>query len=155
VLPDLKLMQTNVEGLTSAEVLKENTRLVERFYEEANVKIREDLISPHFTGRAPGVTFDRASFIRSLTSFINAFPDGNYVNEYSVSEGDRVVTVGNFSGTHLGEFQGMKPTGRKVSILVVHADRVQDSKIVEHLRISDQMGLMKQLQQPPGNTHGE
>ena len=101
------------------------------------------------------MTFDRASFIRSLSSFIDAFPDGRYVNDYSVAEGDRVVTVGTFSGSHLGEFQGIKPTGRKVSILVVHVDRVQDGKIVEHLRISDQMGLMRRLQQPPGNVRSE
>jgi len=128
--------------------LNENKRLVEGFYEEASVKIREDLISPNFTGRAPGVTFDRSSFIRSLSQFIEAFPDGRYVNEYSVAEGDRVVTVGTFSGTHSKEFQGIAPTGKKASVLVVHMDRVSDGQIVEHLRISDQLGLMKQLQQP-------
>jgi predicted ester cyclase len=136
---------------TNQAILQENKRLVEQFYEEANEKIREDLISPNFSGRAPGITFDRESFIRSLSGFIKAFPDGRYTNDYSVAEGDRVVTVGTFSGTHLGEFQGVAPTGRKVSVLVVHVDRISEGKIVEHLRISDQFGLMKQLQQQPGN----
>jgi predicted ester cyclase len=144
-------MQSAKVETNQAAVLEENKRLVEGFYEEANEKIREDLISPTFSGRAPGVTFDREGFIRSLSGFIKAFPDGRYVNQYSVAEGDRVVTVGTFSGTHLGEFQGMPPTEKKVSVLVVHVDRVSDGKITEHLRISDQFGLMKQLQQQSGN----
>jgi predicted ester cyclase len=138
-------MQTNAE-LRSADVLKANKELVERFYEEATDKIREELVSPNFSGKAPGVTFDKVNFIRSLSQFTEAFSDGKYVNDYSVAEGDRVVTVGTFTGTHSREFQGIPPTGKKVSVMVVHVDRVSDGKIVEHLRISDQAGLMKQLQ---------
>jgi predicted ester cyclase len=138
-------MQTNA---VSKDVLYQNKELVEGFYEEATDSVRADLISENFSGKAPGVTFDKASFVKSLSQFTNAFSDGRYTNEYSVAEGDRVVTVGIFSGTHMGEFQGIAPTGRKVSIMVVHVDRVTNGKISEHLRISDSAGLMKQLQPP-------
>jgi predicted ester cyclase len=68
------------------------------------------------------------------------------VNELTIAEDDRVVTVGTFYGTHTGPFQGIAPTGKKIATMVVHIDRVSDGKIVEHLRISDVAGLVRQLQ---------
>lgn len=138
-------MQTNSEmRRTNAE--KANEELVLRFYTEADQKIRDDLISPDFVGRAPGSPpFDRDGFILSLSAFLAAFPDGRYVNEDSVTEGDKVVTVGSFRGTHNGEFRGIPPTGKHVTIMVVHVDRVSGGKIVEHLRVSDTGDLMRQI----------
>jgi predicted ester cyclase len=129
------------------DVERKNAKLVVDFYTEASDKIRAHLVSESFTGRAPGVKFDREGFIRSLSQFTSAFPDGKYINDDTIFQGDKVVTVGRFEGTHKGEFLGIAPTGRKVSVLVVHVDRVSDGKIVEHLRMSDQAGLMKQLTQ--------
>ncbi len=34
--------------------------------------------------------------------------------------------------THMGEWLGMKPTGKKIEISTVNVDRVVNGKIVEH-----------------------
>ncbi len=46
--------------------------------------------------------------------------------------GDRVVTCVTFIANHLGEFQGLPPTGKKISLSIMHIDRVESGKIVEY-----------------------
>jgi hypothetical protein len=83
-------MQTKNEMSRTSEE-EANEELIVRFYTEASQKIRDDLIGQDFMGRAPGVPpFDRDGFVRSLSAFIDAFPDGRYVNEDTVVEGTRL-----------------------------------------------------------------
>src|SRR5258707_8956402 len=106
------------------------------------------LRDPGLVGRAPGVPrFDRAGFLGGLAELYDAFPDGRYVNDNIVAEGDQVVTVGRFQGTHTGAFHGMPPTGKRVTLTAVHVDRIAGGKIVEHLRMSDPTELLEQIQQ--------
>ena len=50
-----------------------------------------------------------------------------------------------FVGTHTGEFQGRTPTGKKVSIAVIHIDRFQGDTVVGHRAQMDMHGLLAQL----------
>jgi hypothetical protein len=56
-----------------------------------------------------------------------------------------VVTCGKFTATHLGEFQGLPPTGKQISLSIMHIDRVANGKIVEHWGQGDALGLMQQM----------
>jgi steroid delta-isomerase-like uncharacterized protein len=86
-----------------------------------------------------------------------AFPDHDAVVHEMVAEGDLVATRKSFTGTHLGDFMGIRPTGRKVTMEVIDFVRVRDRKIVEHWNIVDQLGLMRQLgamPEPPTGRAG-
>src|SRR5213596_344138 len=114
---------------------------------ERDLKVQGDLLDPEFVGRAPGVPrFDRAGFLRGLAELYAAFPDGRYVNDNIVAEGDQVVTVGRFQGTHTGAFHGMPATGKRITLTAVHVDRIAGGKIVQHLRMSDPNELLEQIQ---------
>src|SRR3989454_2716658 len=139
-------MQTDIDVRQQAAI-ERNKAIVLEFYGEQGLKVQGDLLAPEFVGRAPGVPrFDRAGFLRGLADLSDAFPDGRYVNDNIVAEGDQVVTVGRFQGTHTGAFHGMPPTGRRVTLTAVHVDRVAGGKIVEHLRMSDPNELLEQIQ---------
>lgn len=117
--------------------MEKNKVLVLAFYESANSTLRADLLAPELVGRAPGMPpFDRDGFLAGIAELKDAFPDGVYTNEEIVAEGDKVVTVGRFRGTHLKPFHGMPPTGKPVTFVAVHVDRVANERIVEHLRVS-------------------
>lgn len=47
-------------------------------------------------------------------------------------DGDTVISEFIMEGTHLGEWLGMKPTGRKLRMTGVDIDKFADGKIVEH-----------------------
>ena len=139
-------MQTNIEVRQQAAI-ERNKAIVLKFYGEQDLKIQGDLLAPEFVGRAPGVPrFDRAGFLRGLADLYAAFPDGRYVNDNIVAEGDQVVTVGRFQGTHTGAFHGMPATGKRVTLTAVHLDRIAGGKIVQHLRMSDPTELLGQIQ---------
>jgi steroid delta-isomerase-like uncharacterized protein len=59
-----------------------------------------------------------------------------------VADEDRVVTHMVTSGTHTGDFMGLPPTGRTVSLATIRIDRIHDGKIAEHWSVSDMAGVM-------------
>jgi predicted ester cyclase len=88
---------------------------------------------------------NRDTFIAFGLEFRSAFPNGCHQFDRVIVEGDKVVTQGLFTGTHLGNFQGLPATGKSVKIAVIHIDRVLDGKVVEHWGQGDQTGMMQQL----------
>ena len=121
----------------SKDETERNKELVLKFYESANDALRGDLLAADMVGRSPGVPpFGRDGFLQGIAELTEAFPDGTYTNDEIIAEGDRVVTVGRFRGTHLKPFHGAPPTGKPVTFVAVHVDRVTHGQIVEHLRIS-------------------
>ncbi|HBF65192.1 MAG TPA: hypothetical protein DDW34_04940 [Clostridium sp.] len=52
------------------------------------------------------------------------------LNQYC--DGDDIISEFIMEGTHLGEWLGIRPSGKSVSIFGVNIDKVIDGKIVEH-----------------------
>ena len=54
--------------------------------------------------------------------------------------------------THKGEFMGVPPTGREITLTGISIFRLKDGKIVEHWAVQDGLALMVQigLFHPPG-----
>lgn len=65
--------------------------------------------------------------------------------EDQIAEGDIVVTRWTARGSHQGEYLGVLPTGRQVTIHGVDIDRIAGGRIVESWDLFDQWGLMGQL----------
>jgi predicted ester cyclase len=60
------------------------------------------------------------------------YPDIHLSIENQIAEGEWVATVYTMTGTHMGEWMGMKPTHKKIKATGVNIDRVVNGKIVEH-----------------------
>jgi steroid delta-isomerase-like uncharacterized protein len=80
-----------------------------------------------------------------LGVFATAFPDGKIVVDGAISEGDTVASRWTMSGTHGGEFQGVPPTGRQVTMKGIDFSRVVEGKIAEHWAEFDVIGVMQQI----------
>ena len=123
--------------------------LVLRMYEEFDHGRLDDFdaIAPDFSARvvAHSEPLDWDGFVEFGRGFLDAFPDGCHVFEHVVTEGDTVMTLGTYEGTHEGELQGLAPTHRRVKFAVMHLDRVVDGKIVEHRGLGDLTIMMQQL----------
>ena len=77
--------------------------------------------------------------------FYAAFPDGTHTIDETFEIGDRVFSRGSFSGTHTGDFMGMPPTGKEITVTEMTFDRFTGGKLVEHRAEVDMFGLMQQL----------
>ncbi|WP_118973417.1 ester cyclase [Taibaiella koreensis] len=74
-----------------------------------------------------------------------AFPDLHYeIKDIIVTE-DRVVARVLMTGTHTGDLFGMAPTGKRIAVEQINIEKISHGRIVEHWRVTDELGMMKQL----------
>jgi predicted ester cyclase len=84
-------------------------------------------------------------FKRDIAEIRQAFPDYSGTNVDQIAEEDMVANRFVFLGTHLGEFMGVAPTGKRVEFIGNSIDRVVDGKIVESWVEVDLLGVLRQL----------
>lgn len=81
-----------------------------------------------------------------LMGFVTALPDLKLTVEDIFGEGDRVFSRARLEGTHMGEFNGIPPTGKHVDLRwLMNAARIENGKIVEEWEICDQLSILRQL----------
>ena len=80
-----------------------------------------------------------------LAGIRSAFPNISITLEDAIYEGDRVVLRGTLRGTHLGEFAGLSPTGKDVTVGVIDVIRVEDGQFAEFWGGPDVFDLVRQL----------
>lgn len=109
----------------------------------------EDMVEQvPFPGQGPGIE-GLKDVVRGMRA---AFPDMHWRVEEQLTEGDRVLTRFEWTGTHRGAFLGVDATGRSVKVWGMVIDRFQEDRIKETRLIMDTLGLMIQLGavRPPG-----
>jgi len=74
-----------------------------------------------------------------------AFPDRRFVIEDMIAEEDKVSARFTMWGTHKGEFRGLAPSGREVTMSGIDMIRLAEGKMVEDRVEVDQLGMMQQL----------
>jgi predicted ester cyclase len=62
-----------------------------------------------------------------------------------IAEGNKVVWRYTVRGTHQGEFMGIAPTGKSITLTGILVSRFADDKVVEDWNNYDALGLMQQL----------
>lgn len=129
---------------------EQNKALVLQFYkafDDRKIEQALELLAPDFTAHLAGITkpLNWEDFKQFGMSFYLAFSQGEHTFDQVIVSGDKVVTHGTFTAKHLGVFQGIPPTGKQINLSVMHIDRVENGKIVEHWGQGDALGLMQQL----------
>ena len=133
-------------------------RLMEEVFDRGNISLIDELFAPDFVEHEelpPGIPAGSEGVKQLSTMFRSAFPDFKATIDDMIAEGDKVVVSGTWSGTHKGEFMGIPPTGKRVSIGVIDIIRMAGGKGVEHWGQMDSMGMMQQLGVVPAPGEGE
>ena len=123
-------------------------QMVEEIFNRGNISLVDEIMAPDFVEREelpPGIPRDREG-VKMLTIMMRSgIPDFNATIDDVVAEGDRVVIRMTSRGTQTGEFMGMPPTGKSISVGVIDIFRIAGGKFVEHWGVTDMMGMMQQL----------
>jgi steroid delta-isomerase-like uncharacterized protein len=131
----------------STEENKALSRQWREEFDKGNWAVLDEFIAPnvvmHFAGSPEPL--DREAMEQMLKMFYSAFPDLHHTFEDQIAEGDKVVLRLTFRGTHQGEFQGIPPTGKEITVTAIVVDRIVDGKMVEHWSNMDNLSLMQQL----------
>jgi predicted ester cyclase len=107
---------------------------------EGDLEALDELMAPELANE----------FKRDVAEIRRAFPDYAGTNVEQIAEGEEVANRFVFLGTHLGEFEGVNPTGKRVEFVGHSIDRVVEGKIVESWVEVDMLGVMRQLGAEPG-----
>jgi steroid delta-isomerase-like uncharacterized protein len=138
---------------------KDNAAIVRRFVEEvitggdvdrAAQFVWEDVVEQvPFPGQGPGLE-GLKDVLRGMGT---AFPDLNFSIQEQISEGDKVASRFEWTGTHQAPFLGVPATGRQVRVWGMVIDRLEEGRIKDTRIIMDTLGLMMQLGVfPPPNA---
>jgi predicted ester cyclase len=128
-----------------------NKDTMTRFYEaisEGNTGIVDELLAEDFVehDEFPGIPQSREGVKQFFDMARGAFPDLRLRVLHIVEEGDMVVGHGLFEGTHDGDWMGLEPTGRRVSVPIADVVRIgDDGRAVEHWGVTDTGMMLQQL----------
>jgi predicted ester cyclase len=116
---------------------QENEALVRRYFEEGwvkgNLAAVEDFMVPNYIEhQVPDVQLaSRDSLKQLLATYYKAFPDMKSVLHDIFAQGDRVAFRWSVSGTHLGDWVGIPPTGNHITASGITIYRISGGKAVE------------------------
>ena len=99
-----------------------------------------------FPGQGPGL----AGLMETLAGLRTGFPDMRWRVEEQIAEDSRVLTRFVWVGTQRGDFLGIPPTHRAVSVWGMVIDQFEGPKVKSTRILMDTMGLMQQLGALPG-----
>jgi steroid delta-isomerase-like uncharacterized protein len=123
-------------------------RLFAELWNNGNLLVADEIFSPNYAHCDPSTPdFGRGpdSEKRRVALYRGAFPDIHLTIEDVIAEGETVMTRWSCRGTHKGNFNGIAPTGKHITISGVTVARVSSGKIAEGYVNWDALGLMQQL----------
>jgi serine phosphatase RsbU (regulator of sigma subunit)/predicted ester cyclase len=123
------------EAPVSAE--ERNEALVRRYFEEVwakgNVAAVDEFMAPNYVEHTvpPGSPPGRDALKQRVAMYHEAFPDVRRVLHDLLAQGDRVAYRWSASGTHLGEWAGIPPTGLHMATRGITIYRIAGGRCVE------------------------
>jgi len=124
--------------------VNENVAAVRDFIERAWNNGDESVFEEHLSADFP-FPGGREGFKQMIFKYREAFV-GFHMEVHDIfGAGDKVVTVLTMHGRHEGEFLGVAPTGRSISMSGIAVDVMRDGQRVGGGAQLDQLGLLQQL----------
>ena len=95
--------------------------------------------------RRAGAARGADAWLHDLGELLSAFPDHRWKRIAVVVEDDRLAAHLRTRGTHRGEYRGLRPTGRHVSLAEFGFYRIAAGRIVEYAGTAVDSALLAQL----------
>lgn len=138
-------------GSSNADVAR-HTVLGRRYFEEVwnrgNVDALGELLAPNYVNHTPSTPNPPAG-PQGLKPIVHAmrqaFPDLHYEIQDVIATPHSVAIRVIVTGTHRGDLFGVAPTGRTVNVDQINIEHIEQGRIVEHWRLTDELSLMRQL----------
>src|SRR5436305_7394868 len=101
-------------------------------FNAGNLAFVDEIFHPEFVDRS---TPEQPAGLEGVKDYIRmvrtGFPDISIAIEDLVAEEDKVVVRTTWRGTHLGEYDGIAPTGKQVTRTMIQIFHLKDGKLLE------------------------
>lgn len=138
--------------MESENLIQHNQQLIRNYFNEVwnkgNIDLLDELISPAYLNHSSSVQDPLpgpAGLKPIVIAMRIAFPDLHYLIEDLIITEDRVVARVKMMGTHTGDFFGIPPTNKKISVNQINIEYIENGRISQHWRITDENTMMHQL----------
>lgn len=137
--------------MPSDELKVRARRIAEELLTQGDLHVADELFAPACRHHAPCPIGKGAEGMkRWVVALRRAFPDLCAIVEDEIADGNRVAQRLTFGGTHMAALDGVPPSGRRVTWVLVELLRVgPDGRFVEHWCVWDELGLRRQLGATP------
>jgi predicted ester cyclase len=113
-----------------------NKALIRRLFEEGfhsgKLVVVDEVFHPNFVDRSTPEQPPGTEGVKDYISMVRTgFPDISITIEDLVTEEEKVVVRTTWRGTHLGEYEGIAPTGKQVTRSMIQIFHVKDGKLLE------------------------
>jgi len=107
-------------------------RLFEEGFHSGKLAVVDEIFHPNFVDRSTPEQPPGTEGVKDYISMVRTgFPDISITIEDLVAEEERVVVRTTWRGTHLGEYEGIAPTGKQVTRSMIQIFHVKDGKLLE------------------------
>ena len=125
-----------------------NKALIRRLFEEGfhsgNLTGVDEIFHPDFVDRSTPEQPPGTDGVKDYISMVRTgFPDITITIEDLVAEEGKVVVRTTWRGAHLGEYEGISPTGKQVTRSMIQIFHVRDGKLLEEW--SEGESLLQQI----------
>jgi steroid delta-isomerase-like uncharacterized protein len=123
-------------------------RFIEEIWNNRKTSAIDELVASNYVRHSSsGPDFGGGpDAVRKMTSYyLSAFPDTHFTIDDTIAEGDRVAVRWTVHATHRGDFEGVAPTGKPVTVTGTTLVRIVNGKLVEGWESFDALGLMQQI----------
>lgn len=119
---------------------------VEELFNKGNSAVADEIISPDYVYHgAAGETKGPEGVKQMVTTLRTAFPDVHFTIDDMVAEGDNVAVRYTWTGTHRGEYMGISPTGKQMSVTMAGFYRFAGGKELDVVTYVDMLNFYQQL----------
>lgn len=121
-------------------------RFVEEVYNQGNLDSVDVLVAEDFVRHGIGGTMRGRGIIKDRVRAVRAgFPDFHITIEDALADSDKVILRQTHTGTHLGEFAGVAPTGKRIETTEISILRIAGGRICEGWVNVDQLTMLRQI----------
>ncbi len=133
--------------MNRADMIRLHERHNEEELNQGKLSVIDEIYVPGYVAHYAGMPDvnnleQQRQFVISIR---DAFPDIHFTVDNRFVEGDKVYVRWTARGTHLGEYNGIPPTGNQIEVsgMVIH--RLVDGQFQESWECVDALGLGQQL----------
>jgi len=122
-------------------------RFIEEVYNRGNLSVADELLAPDFIDHDvfPGEDASIEGYKRAVAKQLAASSNLHFSIEEQIAEGDKVVTRLIGRGTHDQKaYEGLAPSGARITIENITINRVVEGKIVEEWNVAENTDLWQQ-----------
>lgn len=131
--------------LTAKEVRAIET--LYRAFTDRNPDLLDEALTPDWQDipLAPGQGPGPAGLKALIPGFLQTFPDLRITIDEIIGHAGRAGVRARITGTHLGDFAGVPPTGKAVSVALHEFHHLENGRITHTWHLEDWFGMLHQI----------